>query len=75
MSQTPTSQGGTAVQRIHFPKPFAHAHPPVVDVNQIDSERLTPGQRAADRVAAIVGSWRFIIVQSVLLVAWAWLNL
>jgi uncharacterized membrane protein len=63
------------VQNVHFPKPFAHAHPPVRDVNQIDQERLTPGQRAADRVAAVVGSWRFIIIQSVVLVAWAWLNL
>lgn len=63
------------MQRVHFPKPFAHTHPPVRDVNQIDSERLTVGQRAADRVAAIVGSWRFIGIQSILLVAWAWLNL
>ena len=28
------------------------------------------GARAADLVAAIVGSWRFILVQSALLVAW-----
>jgi uncharacterized membrane protein len=63
------------VQKVHFPQPFTHAHPPVRDVNQIDQERLTPGQRAADRVAAVVGSWRFIIIQSVVLVAWAWLNL
>ena len=46
------------MQRVHFPKPFTHAHPPVLDVNQIDTERLTPGQRAADGVAAIVGAWR-----------------
>src|SRR3546814_13627010 len=30
----------------------------------------TPGQRIADLVASAVGSWRFIIVQSVLLGAW-----
>lgn len=59
---------------IRFPKPFLHAHPPVRNVNDLDAERLTFGQRAADRVAAIVGSWSFIVVQSVLLVAWAWLN-
>jgi len=57
-----------------FPQPFVHAHPPVRNVNDLDTERLTFGQRAADRVAAIVGSWPFIVVQSVLLVAWAWLN-
>ncbi|MBL8551108.1 MAG: DUF1003 domain-containing protein [Hyphomonadaceae bacterium] len=33
----------------------------------------TVAERAADLVAAAVGSWRFIIVQSVLLLAWiAW---
>jgi uncharacterized membrane protein len=63
------------VRTLRFPRPFAHAHPPVRDVNEIEVERLTVGQRAADRVAAIVGSWRFIIVQSVILVLWAWLNL
>jgi uncharacterized membrane protein len=63
------------VQKVRFPKPFEHAHPPVRNVNQIEEERLTFGQRAADRVAAIVGSWRFIGIQSALLVGWAWLNL
>lgn len=32
------------------------------------------GQRVADWVAATVGSWRFIIIQSVLLVIWIVLN-
>ena len=63
------------MHKVQFPKPFEHAHPPVRNVNEIEVERLTVGQRAADRVAAIVGSWRFIIVQSTILVAWAWLNL
>ncbi len=35
----------------------------------------TPGDRIADRVAAMVGSWPFIIVQSVLLMFWITLNL
>jgi len=30
----------------------------------------TLGQRAADAVAAIVGSWRFVLIQSGLLMAW-----
>lgn len=38
-------------------------------------EVLTPahlswGQRLADRVAATVGSWRFILIQSALIVSW-----
>ena len=41
---------------------------------------LTPGQRIADIVASTMGSWRFIIIQSTILMAWlalnvtAWLN-
>ena len=59
---------------VRFPKPFEHAHPPVRNVNEIDVERLTFGQRAADGVAGVVGSWWFIGIQSVMLGAWAWLN-
>jgi len=62
------------VHTVRFPKPFEHAHPPVRNVNEIDVERLTFGQRAADGVAGVVGSWWFIGIQSVMLGAWAWLN-
>ncbi len=37
-------------------------------------ESLTVGQRVADTVAATMGSWRFIIIQSVILVIWITLN-
>jgi uncharacterized membrane protein len=36
--------------------------------------QLTIGQRIADTVAATMGSWRFIIIQSVLLLVWIMLN-
>jgi uncharacterized membrane protein len=36
--------------------------------------QLTFGQRIADRVAASMGSWSFIIVQSVILTVWIILN-
>ena len=32
--------------------------------------KLTPGQRIADVVAATMGSWTFIIIQSVILMIW-----
>ncbi len=32
------------------------------------------GDRVADRVAAVMGSWSFIIIQSVLLIIWIVLN-
>jgi uncharacterized membrane protein len=37
--------------------------------------KLTMGQRIADTVAATMGSWGFIIVQSVILAIWIVLNL
>jgi len=36
---------------------------------------LTVGQRIADAVAAGMGSWRFIIIQSTILLVWVALNL
>src|SRR5262249_5830448 len=38
-------------------------------------ERLTLGQRVADLVAASMGSWRFIIIQSAVLLVWIVLNI
>jgi uncharacterized membrane protein len=35
---------------------------------------LTPGQRIADAVASTMGSWRFIIIQSTILLFWIVLN-
>jgi len=52
-----------------FPK-FQHTHPAVINVNEVADERMTTGQRIADRVATGMGSWRFIIIQSVIVVVW-----
>jgi uncharacterized membrane protein len=53
---------------------FVHAHPPVRNVNELEAQQLTVGQRVADQVAATMGSWRFIIIQSLLLAGWIALN-
>jgi uncharacterized membrane protein len=45
-----------------------------VNVNTEHEESLTLGQRVADRVASIMGSWNFIISQSVILILWIILN-
>ncbi|HBP01108.1 MAG: hypothetical protein UY41_C0009G0046 [Candidatus Moranbacteria bacterium GW2011_GWE1_49_15] len=37
-------------------------------------EKMTLGQKAADKIASIVGSWTFIITQSVILMIWIILN-
>src|SRR5215210_1642424 len=39
------------------------------------SAQLTTGQRIADTVAATMGSWTFIIIQSVILMFWIALNI
>ncbi|MER9757102.1 DUF1003 domain-containing protein [Mesorhizobium sp. M0166] len=38
-------------------------------------EALSVGQRVADSVASVMGSWKFIIFQSVILVGWVSINL
>ena len=57
-----------------FPQPFSHQHAPVRNVNEILEEESTIGQRAADWTTNIMGSWRFIIVQSLVLIVWVVLN-
>ncbi len=44
------------------------------NVNEVDEESLTFGQRIADTVADTMGSWPFIIVQSTILATWIILN-
>ncbi len=47
----------------------------IAEVERVSEARRTFGERMADRFAAIVGSWTFIVIQSVLLVIWVTLNL
>jgi uncharacterized membrane protein len=42
--------------------------------NEEAKDQLTLGQRVADGVAAVMGSWNFIIAQSVILLFWVVLN-
>jgi uncharacterized membrane protein len=39
------------------------------------AERRSLGERVSDRIAAVMGSWRFIIFQSITLAIWVALNL
>jgi uncharacterized membrane protein len=51
------------------------AHTPLSrDAADMDDDRATFGDRASDRVAAIGGSWGFIITFSIVLVGWMLLN-
>lgn len=44
------------------------------DPNELFAERLTVGERLADRVAAVGGSWGFIVGFALFLIAWAVVN-
>src|SRR5487761_541606 len=48
----------------------SHGHP----VNIVHHDEASFGERVADRMAAGIGSWTFLIAQSVLIVFWIALN-
>jgi uncharacterized membrane protein len=48
--------------------------PTARNVNQVLAEHFTPGQRLADAVTDRLGSWPFIVIQSLVLVAWLAVN-
>jgi uncharacterized membrane protein len=66
-----------AISEMHlqFPKFKHEKHVSVIDVNKVSDEKLTIGQKIADAVASGMGSWTFIITQTVLLAVWIILNL
>jgi uncharacterized membrane protein len=51
-----------------------HQHPPVKNVNQLHQDGLTAGERVADGFAEMMGSWTFIITQTVVLAIWIGIN-
>jgi uncharacterized membrane protein len=56
--------------RRHKAQEADHKHP----VNVVHHEDRTFGERIADHAAATIGSWTFLIVQSVLLAIWVAVN-
>lgn len=44
------------------------------NVNEMEEEQMTLGQRVADKVADTIGSWPFIITQTIILTVWIILN-
>jgi uncharacterized membrane protein len=53
---------------------YQHDHPPVRNVIAEHEEQLALGQRIADRVALMVGSWPFILIQSGIFLIWVAVN-
>jgi uncharacterized membrane protein len=61
-------------KKLHFPSPFKHEHPPVQNINEVFQGQLTLGQHTADWVANNMGSWKFIVIQSIILTCWVVAN-
>src|SRR5215813_14435263 len=67
MIDTDVKERLLAVRRGRMPS----RHP----VNQIAVDQASFGERLADRIAETIGSWRFLIVQTVAVCAWVGLNI
>ncbi|HEX3643368.1 MAG TPA: DUF1003 domain-containing protein [Ktedonobacteraceae bacterium] len=57
-------------KHLKFPKFHHEKHKPVVNVNELHNSSLTFGDRTSDSVASYVGSWRFVILMTSLLIVW-----
>ena len=51
-------------------RPASHKHP----VNQLHVDEATTGDRLADRMAGFLGSWKFIIAQTLFMISWITFN-
>lgn len=51
-----------------------HERPRLPNLNEVEEQRRTMGERASDRITAAVGSWRFILIQSGILACWLIVN-
>lgn len=60
---------------LQFPGFQHEQHGSIIDVNAAVDEHMTLGQRVADMVVSGMGSWTFIIVQTLILAVWIVLNL
>lgn len=54
---------------------FRHDHAPIRDASADFEAQMSFAERIADRVASLVGSWPFILVQTGLLLLWIAANL
>lgn len=62
------------MRKLTFPERYLHKHPPIRNVNELFDKQVTPGQSAADWIAKSIGSWKFIITQTVFFTIWIILN-
>lgn len=65
---------GLNLRKLEFPEPFKHDHPPVQELSDIGPGPSSQGEKFADWVYENLGSWRFILAQSILVAVWVLLN-
>lgn len=70
MSMATSESGGHAVAR-HRSRTADHRHP----VNVMHHDKATFGESLADTIAAGIGSWKFLIIQTVAVLCWVGLNI
>jgi uncharacterized membrane protein len=68
------NQGIVIMARFQFPKRLYTKLPPIPNTNELIEQQTTRGDRASDWVASHIGSWSFIVGQTILLIIWAILN-
>jgi uncharacterized membrane protein len=74
MSVRTSDTGHAAIKETlhrHKYAPDDHKHP----VNVVHHQEATFGERLADSIAAGIGSWRFLIIQTVAVLLWVTLNI
>lgn len=62
------------MKSLRFPKPYEHRHPALKEIEEFSAEVRTLSQGAADWIAGTVGSWKFLLIQSLLLAVWFLIN-
>lgn len=62
----------THTSTLSNPEPIKLAS--VQNLNELEEKALLKSQRLADKVVRFVGSWKFIIIQSIILAFWTVLN-
>jgi uncharacterized membrane protein len=62
------------IEEEHALQALLRRTPTARNVNALVAEHFTPGQRLADALASRLGSWPFIVIQSLVLIAWIAVN-
>lgn len=62
------------MRKITFPNPFRHDHKAIRNPHEEFEAKLSFAERLADHIAAVAGSWPFILTQTTLLCGWIFFN-